>query len=230
MQLTIFGTGYVGLVTGTCFAELGHEVVCMDVDKQKIDMLNRGGVPIYEPGLSELIQKNTQAKRLFFTTDAKEAIGHASILFIAVGTPPNPDGSANLSYVMSAAQMIGQHMDSQKIIVNKSTVQVGTAEKVRECIQKALSDNNKVAIDFDVASNPEFLKEGNAVRIEFTSTQGFHDWVLDEFNASTEKVSDSDENPTTVVEFVANKKGVFEYYCSVGEHRLNGMKGVFVVE
>ncbi len=157
MKLAIVGTGYVGLVTGTCFAETGNNVICVDKDNKKIEMLKKGDIPIYEPGLEPLIKKNVEAKRLLFTTDMEFAVINSEIIFLAVGTPPDEDGSADLSYVISAAEEIAKYMDGYKIIVTKSTVPVGTGEILRERIKKIAK------YDFDVASNPEFLKEGNAV-------------------------------------------------------------------
>jgi len=163
MRVTLFGTGYVGLVTGTCLAEVGNDVVCVDIDEQKIAALNSGEVPIYEPGLAELVTANRETGRLRFTTDALSAIRHGQLLFIAVGTPPDEDGSADLSHVLDVARLIGQHLTSRSIIVNKSTVPVGTADRVRDTIQSELSARGE-AIEFDVVSNPEFLKEGDAVK------------------------------------------------------------------
>ncbi len=162
MRVTIFGTGYVGLVTGACLAEVGNEVVCIDVDEAKIARLNRGEIPIYEPGLAPLVRENGAAGRLHFTTDAKKAIGHAQILFIAVGTPPEEDGSADLSHVLEVAGTIGGAMSRPVTVVNKSTVPVGTADRVRQTISDALAVRG-ANIAFDVVSNPEFLKEGDAV-------------------------------------------------------------------
>ncbi|MBO9874235.1 MULTISPECIES: UDP-glucose dehydrogenase family protein [Xanthomonas] len=162
MRVAIFGTGYVGLVTGTCLAEVGHHVVCVDIDQAKVDGLNKGVVPIYEPGLSPMVKANHAARRLFFTTDAASAIAHGDIVFIAVGTPPDEDGSADLQYVLAVARTIGQHIQGPTIVVNKSTVPVGTADKVRAAIAAELEARGE-AIEFDVVSNPEFLKEGDAV-------------------------------------------------------------------
>ena len=157
MNLSVIGTGYVGLVTGACFAGSGNNVICADIDGAKIDALNKGKVPFYEPSLEELVGKNLKEERLHFTTDIDSAIKNSNIIFIAVGTPPNSDGSVNMDAVMSVARSIGESMDSYKIVVTKSTVPVGTTERIREEIEK-FSD-----IEFDVASNPEFLKEGAAV-------------------------------------------------------------------
>ena len=162
MRVAIFGTGYVGLVTGTCLAEVGHEVVCVDVDAAKVDGLNRGVVPIYEPGLEPMVKANHAIGRLRFTTDAAEAIAHGEVVFIAVGTPPDEDGSADLQYVLAVARTIGEHMSRPLVVVDKSTVPVGTADKVSACIQQVLNDRG-ADIAFDVVSNPEFLKEGAAV-------------------------------------------------------------------
>jgi UDPglucose 6-dehydrogenase len=162
MRVAIFGTGYVGLVTGTCLAEVGHDVVCVDIDAAKVDGLNRGVIPIYEPGLEPMVNANHAAGRLRFTTDAAAGIAHGDIIFIAVGTPPDEDGSADLKYVLAAARTIGAHLAGPAVIVDKSTVPVGTADKVRATIAAALAARN-VDIAFDVVSNPEFLKEGAAV-------------------------------------------------------------------
>ncbi|WAC64189.1 UDP-glucose/GDP-mannose dehydrogenase family protein [Pseudoxanthomonas sp. SL93] len=162
MRVAIFGTGYVGLVTGTCLADVGHDVVCVDIDQAKVDGLNRGVVPIYEPGLASMVKANHAAGRLRFTTDAAQAIGHGELVFIAVGTPPDEDGSADLQYVLAVARTIGQHIERPTVVVNKSTVPVGTADKVQAAIQAELEQRGK-AIAFDVVSNPEFLKEGDAV-------------------------------------------------------------------
>jgi len=162
MNLTIFGTGYVGLVTGTCLAEVGHNVCCVDVDAAKIDGLNQGIVPIYEPGLEPMVKANHAEGRLRFTTDAANAIAHGEVIFIAVGTPPDEDGSADLKYVLAVARSIGQLINRAAVIVNKSTVPVGTADKVRAAITEELAARN-ANIPFDVVSNPEFLKEGAAV-------------------------------------------------------------------
>ena len=162
MKLTIFGSGYVGLVTGACLAEMGNHVVCVDVDPRKIDLLNSGGVPIHEPGLDELIASNMAKGRLKFTTDAKAGVDHGLFQFIAVGTPPDEDGSADLRYVLAVAETIGTHMDGYKVVITKSTVPVGTADKVRARLEKTLTTRES-APEFDVVSNPEFLKEGAAI-------------------------------------------------------------------
>lgn len=163
MRITIIGSGYVGLVTGACLAELGNDVFCLDVDQKKIDLLNAGGVPIYEPGLKELIDRNRTAGRLQFSTDVAASVAHGDVQFIAVGTPPDEDGSADLKYVLAAARSIAEHMDGFKVIVDKSTVPVGTGDKVRAVVAEALAARGKSGIGFSVVSNPEFLKEGAAV-------------------------------------------------------------------
>ncbi len=162
MKITIFGTGYVGLVTGTCLADVGNHVLCVDVDAKKVDRLNAGEVPIFEPGLDDLISTNRREGRLRFTTDASEATRHGGVIFVAVGTPPDEDGSADLRHVLTVARTIGEYLERPAVVVNKSTVPVGTADRVRAAIRQELERRN-VAIDFDVASNPEFLKEGAAV-------------------------------------------------------------------
>ncbi|SIQ86829.1 UDP-glucose dehydrogenase family protein [Solilutibacter tolerans] len=162
MRVSIFGTGYVGLVTGTCLAEVGHQVVCVDVDAAKVRGLEEGVVPIYEPGLTPMVKANHAAGRLRFTTDAADALDFGEVIFIAVGTPPDEDGSADLQYVLAVARSIGEHMQRPSVVVNKSTVPVGTADKVRAAISEALA-NRGIDIPFQVVSNPEFLKEGDAI-------------------------------------------------------------------
>jgi UDPglucose 6-dehydrogenase len=163
MRITIFGTGYVGLVTGTCLAEVGNDVICVDVDADKIARLERGEVPIFEPGLDALVRDNHAAGRLRFSTDAAAAIAHGRVIFIAVGTPPDEDGSADLSHVLAVADTIGRTLASYAVVVNKSTVPVGTADRVRATIADTLAARG-VEVPFDVVSNPEFLKEGDAVK------------------------------------------------------------------
>ena len=163
MKIAIVGTGYVGLVTGTCFADMGIDVTCIDVEKAKIEALKAGRIPIYEPGLETLVSKNHKAGRLHFTTRLEEVVDNVEIIFSAVGTPPDEDGSADLRYVLDVARTIGDCMNSYKLIVTKSTVPVGTAEKVRRVINERL-ELRGTAIEFDVASNPEFLKEGAAIK------------------------------------------------------------------
>lgn len=162
MKIAIVGTGYVGLVTGTCFAEMGTEVFCVDVNTEKIENLKKGIIPIYEPGLEDMVHRNQQAGRLHFTTDLTECLDEVEVLFSAVGTPPDEDGSADLKYVLEVARTVGRNMKKHILVVTKSTVPVGTAKKVRRAIQKEL-DKRGVEIEFDVASNPEFLKEGAAI-------------------------------------------------------------------
>ncbi|WP_317898361.1 UDP-glucose dehydrogenase family protein [Aurantibacillus circumpalustris] len=162
MKITVVGTGYVGLVTGTCFAEVGVDVTCVDIDQKKIDNLNKGILPIYEPGLEEMVSRNALKKRLHFSTALPESIKDSEVAFIAVGTPPDEDGSADLKYVLAVAAGIGQHIEKPLVVVTKSTVPVTTAEKVRKALQAEL-DKRGVKIDFYVASNPEFLKEGAAI-------------------------------------------------------------------
>ena len=163
MNIAIVGTGYVGLVSGTCFADTGANVTCIDVDEKKIERLNNGEIPIYEPGLDELVVKNVKAGRLKFSSDLASVLNDQEIVFSAVGTPPDEDGSADLKYVLQVAQTIGENLNRYLVVVTKSTVPVGTARKVRETIQAEL-DKRGVDITFDVASNPEFLKEGNAIK------------------------------------------------------------------
>ena len=162
MRIAIFGTGYVGLVTGTCLAEVGHDVICVDIDADKVQGLKQGVVPIFEPGLQPMVKANHASGRLDFTTDAASAIAHGEVVFIAVGTPPDEDGSADLQYVLTVARTIGRHIDRQTLVVNKSTVPVGTADKVRAAIASELQSRG-ADVAFDVVSNPEFLKEGDAV-------------------------------------------------------------------
>jgi len=159
-RICLIGTGYVGLVTGTCFADLGNQVICLDIDENKIAQLQRGEMPIYEPGLKELVARNVAAQRLTFTTSYPDAIPHADFIFIAVNTPPSPDGEADLQYVRSAAESIAQVLNHYAIIVNKSTVPVGTGDAVAEILE---ANGKKPGIDFDIVSNPEFLAEGTAV-------------------------------------------------------------------
>ena len=162
MKISVIGTGYVGLVSGTCLAEVGNDVLCLDVDESKINILRQGGIPIYEPGLEDMVQRNVAAGRLRFTTSMEESAAHGVVQFIAVGTPPDEDGSADLQYVVAAARNIGRNMHDYRVIVDKSTVPVGTADKVRAAIKEEL-EKRGVNIDFSVVSNPEFLKEGAAV-------------------------------------------------------------------
>ncbi len=162
MKVTVFGSGYVGLVTGACFAEAGNNVVCVDIDAGKVARLKNGEIPIHEPGLDDIVKRNVEKGRLVFTTSAEEGIAHGLFQFIAVGTPPEEDGSADLSHVLAVAETIGRHMSGYRIVVDKSTVPVGTADRVRERIEQTLGERG-VKLEFDVVSNPEFLKEGAAV-------------------------------------------------------------------
>lgn len=162
MKVTIFGTGYVGLVTGTCLADMGHHVMCVDINEQKVQSLKQGIIPIFEPGLDALVKANVASGNLNFTTSAEEGVNYADVQFIAVGTPPDEDGSADLQYVLAVANSIASYMSGYKVIVNKSTVPVGTADKVQAVVEKVLQARG-AALEFDVVSNPEFLKEGAAV-------------------------------------------------------------------
>jgi UDPglucose 6-dehydrogenase len=163
MKITVFGSGYVGLVTGACLSDVGHDVICVDVDPVKIDRLNAGEIPIFEPGLDEIIARNRKQLRLRFTTDAEHAIAHGEIIFIAVGTPPDEDGSADLKYVLAVASTIGEHLAHDAVIVTKSTVPVGTSDKVRAQTAQALVNRAATSIVVHVVSNPEFLREGAAI-------------------------------------------------------------------
>ena len=162
MKITMFGTGYVGLVTGTCFAEMGNNVLCVDIDAAKIEALQAGKIPIFEPGLEQMVHANSASERLRFTTDVAQGVAHGQLLFIAVGTPADEDGAADLQYVINVAESIGEHMQESKLIVDKSTVPVGTADTVRQTIAGVL-EKRGTTIEFDVVSNPEFLKEGAAI-------------------------------------------------------------------
>ncbi|MGP1678897.1 MAG: UDP-glucose dehydrogenase family protein [Burkholderiales bacterium] len=162
MKITVVGTGYVGLVSGACLADVGNDVLCLDLDASKINILNEGGIPIYEPGLKEMVNRNHKAGRLNFTTDIEQAVAFGTVQFIAVGTPPAEDGSADLQYVLAAARGIGRHMRDYRVVVDKSTVPVGTADKVRDAIAEELKKRG-ADIDYSVVSNPEFLKEGAAL-------------------------------------------------------------------
>ncbi|WP_425659677.1 UDP-glucose dehydrogenase family protein [Tenacibaculum ascidiaceicola] len=162
MKVAVIGTGYVGLVSGTCFSEMGNKVTCVDINQEKINKLHQGIIPIYEPGLEKMVLKNVEKQNLFFTTKLEEAINESEIIFIAVGTPMGEDGSADLQYVLAVAKEIGQKMNKRLIVVDKSTVPVGTADKVKATIQAEL-DKRNVTLEFDVVSNPEFLKEGDAI-------------------------------------------------------------------
>src|ERR1700678_4333475 len=163
MRVSIFGSGYVGLVTGACLADAGNQVVCVDVDQRKVAMLTRGEIPIHEPGLDAVVKRNFAAGRLRFTTQAKEAVEHGLFQLIAVGTPPDEDGSADLRAVLAVARSIGEHMAEYKVVITKSTVPVGTADKVREAVAESLRAR-AAGLEFDTVSNPEFLKEGAAIQ------------------------------------------------------------------
>lgn len=167
MKITVFGSGYVGLVSGACFADAGHDVLCIDVDQKKIDALERGQIPIFEPGLEALVKNNHEAGRLRFSSEGSVGVAHGTLQFIAVGTPPDEDGSADLQYVLAVARTIGSNMDGYRVIINKSTVPVGTADKVTAAVAAELKKRGKSDIEFDVCSNPEFLKEGAAIE-DFT--------------------------------------------------------------
>jgi UDPglucose 6-dehydrogenase len=162
MKVTIYGSGYVGLVTGACLAQVGNDVLCVDIDPKKIEMLKRGESPIYEPGLTDMLRSNQEAGRLNFTLDPAEGVGHGLFQFIAVGTPPDEDGSADLQHVLAVARSIGEHLDEYRVVINKSTVPVGTADRVKAQVQEVLDQRGK-PVEFDVVSNPEFLKEGAAI-------------------------------------------------------------------
>jgi UDPglucose 6-dehydrogenase len=162
MRVSVFGTGYVGLVTGACLADAGNQVLCVDVNAAKVERLKRGEIPIHEPGLEGVVKRSREGGRLDFTTDAAAGVAHGVFQFIAVGTPPDEDGSADLSHVLDVARTIGQRLDDYRVVVNKSTVPVGTADKVKAAIAAELTKRG-VAHEFDVVSNPEFLKEGAAV-------------------------------------------------------------------
>ncbi|MDR7119371.1 UDP-glucose/GDP-mannose dehydrogenase family protein [Rheinheimera soli] len=214
MKLSIFGTGYVGLVTGACLADVGHDVICVDINQSKIDSLKQGGIPIYEPGLENVVKTNVAQGNLRFTTSAEEAVQHAEVIFIAVGTPPDEDGSADLQYVMAVGKTIGQLMTNYKVVVNKSTVPVGTADKVTAVIQQALLERN-CAAEFDVVSNPEFLKEGAAVadfmrpdRIVIGTSSDFAEGIMREvyapFNRNHEKIIVMDVRSSELSKYAAN--------------------------
>jgi UDPglucose 6-dehydrogenase len=214
MRLTIFGSGYVGLVTGACMAETGNHVVCVDIDAEKIARLNSGEVPIYEPGLDDYLERNIEAGRLEFTTDVQKGVDHGLFQFIAVGTPPDEDGSADLQHVLAVAQSIGQHMTDYRIVIDKSTVPVGTADKVREAIRGELSKRG-LALEVDVVSNPEFLKEGAAIddfmkpdRIiigtDNPRTTELLRALYEPFNRSRDRVIDMDIRSAELTKYAAN--------------------------
>jgi UDPglucose 6-dehydrogenase len=215
MKVTVFGIGYVGLVQGAVLAEVGHDVVCVDVDAQKVERLKQGIIPIYEPGLENLVKENHNAGRLHFTTDAAEGVKHGEVQFIAVGTPPDEDGSADLKYVLAVAQTIAQHMERPQIIIDKSTVPVGTADLVTARIREVLAQRGREDLAFDVASNPEFLKEGSAVadcmrpdRIVIGTASKETEEVLRElyapFNRNHEKIIVMDVRSAEPTKYAAN--------------------------
>jgi UDPglucose 6-dehydrogenase len=215
MRITVFGTGYVGLVQGAVLAEVGHDVLCIDVDAAKVAGLKAGRIPIYEPGLEDMVRKNHAEGRLNFTTDAAEGVAHGRIQFIAVGTPPDEDGSADLQYVLAVAGTIAEHMDAPKVVVTKSTVPVGTADKVAARIMEVLGARQRSDLTFDVASNPEFLKEGAAVadcmrpdRIVIGTTSEEAEEVLREvyapFNRNHDKVIVMDVRSAELTKYAAN--------------------------
>ena len=214
MKITIFGTGYVGLVTGTCLAEMGNHVLCMDVDAEKIARLERGEIPIFEPGLEPLVQRNHATGRLAFTTDAVAAVAHGDAIFIAVGTPPDEDGSADLKYVLAVARTIGGHLDRYAVVVDKSTVPVGTADRVRAEIAAAMKQRG-ADVAFDVVSNPEFLKEGDAVNdcmkpdriiVGASSTRAINllKNLYAPFNRNHERIVVMDERSAELTKYAAN--------------------------
>ncbi|MFJ2484751.1 UDP-glucose dehydrogenase family protein [Pseudomonas sp. NPDC087639] len=215
MNVSVFGIGYVGLVQGAALAEVGHNVLCVDVDAARVEALKEGALPIYEPGLKNLVRDNYQSGRLRFGTDLAEAVHHGDVLLIAVGTPPDEDGSADLKYVLSVAQTIALNMDRHHIIVNKSTVPVGTGDLVRERVEQVLADNNRSDLTFDVVSNPEFLKEGCAVedcmrpdRIIIGTDSPRAEEVMRElyepFNRSREKIIVMDVRSAELTKYAAN--------------------------
>ncbi|MEP1740122.1 MAG: UDP-glucose/GDP-mannose dehydrogenase family protein [Kangiellaceae bacterium] len=214
MRITVFGIGYVGLVQGAVMASVGHDVVCVDVDQSKVDALKNGVIPIYEPGLTPLVKENYEAGRLSFTTNAEEAVNHGEVQFIAVGTPPDEDGSADLKYVLAVAETIATYMQERKIIIDKSTVPVGTADKVTDCINSKLATRN-AELNFAVVSNPEFLKEGAAVgdclrpdRIIIGTEDSHAEEVMRElyapFNRNHDKIIVMDVRSAELTKYAAN--------------------------
>ncbi len=214
MKITIFGSGYVGLVTGACFAEVGNDVLCVDIDQQKVDSLNNGVIPIHEPGLDEIVAENIRAGRLRFTSDMREGVGFGLYQIVAVGTPPDEDGSADLRHVLSVAESIGTYMNEYRIVINKSTVPVGTADRVREKIRSVLAER-KIAVDFDVVSNPEFLKEGDAVNdfmkperivigVDNPRTKELIRFLYSPFNRSSDRFIAMDIRSAELTKYAAN--------------------------
>ena len=215
MRVTVFGIGYVGLVQGAVLAEVGHDVVCIDIDANKVERLKQGHIPIYEPGLETLVKENHAAGRLNFTTDAAAGVKHGEVQFIAVGTPPDEDGSADLKYVLAVAETIAQHMESHQIIIDKSTVPVGTADKVSARIAQVLAQRKREDLGYDVVSNPEFLKEGSAVtdcmrpdRIVIGTSSTAAEDVMRElyapFNRNHEKIIMMDVRSAELTKYAAN--------------------------
>ncbi|WP_130871617.1 UDP-glucose dehydrogenase family protein [Pseudomonas bubulae] len=215
MKVTVFGIGYVGLVQGAVLAEVGHDVVCVDIDANKVELLKQGHIPIYEPGLEALVKENHASGRLNFTTDAAAGVKHGEVQFIAVGTPPDEDGSADLKYVLAVAESIAQHMESHQIIIDKSTVPVGTADKVSARIAHVLALRERKDLSFDVVSNPEFLKEGSAVadcmrpdRIVIGTSSATTEDVMRElyapFNRNHEKIIVMDVRSAELTKYAAN--------------------------
>lgn len=215
MKVTVFGTGYVGLVQGAILSEVGHEVICVDVDAVKVERLKNGDIPIYEPGLEPIVTENYAAGRLRFTTDATEAVKHGEIQFIAVGTPPDEDGSADLKYVLAVAETIASNMEKRQVIIDKSTVPVGTADKVKAKVAETLEKRGRTDLQFDVVSNPEFLKEGSAVadcmkpdRIIIGTDSDYAEEVMRElyapFNRNHDKVMIMDVRSAELTKYAAN--------------------------
>ncbi|MGP4957338.1 UDP-glucose dehydrogenase family protein [Pseudomonas helleri] len=215
MKVTVFGIGYVGLVQGAVLAEVGHDVVCIDIDANKVERLKQGHIPIYEPGLEALVKENYTAGRLNFTTDAAAGVKHGEVQFIAVGTPPDEDGSADLKYVLAVAETIAQHMERPQIVIDKSTVPVGTADKVRARISQVLAQRQRDDLTFDIVSNPEFLKEGSAVtdcmrpdRIVIgtscTETEEVMRELYAPFNRNHEKIIVMDVRSAELTKYAAN--------------------------
>ncbi|MGM0702879.1 MAG: UDP-glucose dehydrogenase family protein [Pseudomonadota bacterium] len=215
MNVTVFGTGYVGLVQGAILADVGHHVVCVDVDADKVAKLEQGIVPIFEPGLETLVKENAAAGRLRFTTDAAAGVAHGTVQFIAVGTPPDEDGSADLQYVLAVAETVARHMTEHRIVIDKSTVPVGTADKVRARMSDVLAERGREALTFDVVSNPEFLKEGSAVadcqkpdRIiigtESEATEELMRELYAPFNRNHEKILVMDVKSAELTKYAAN--------------------------
>ncbi|MDH4610277.1 UDP-glucose/GDP-mannose dehydrogenase family protein [Pseudomonas sp. BN102] len=215
MKVTVFGIGYVGLVQGAVLAEVGHDVVCIDVDANKVERLKQGDIQIYEPGLENLVKENHAAGRLNFTTDAAAGVKHGEIQFIAVGTPPGEDGSADVKYVLAVAETIARNMESHQIIIDKSTVPVGTADKISACVTKILAERGREDLAFDVASNPEFLKEGSAVAdcmrpdriIIGTGSQQTEEFMRElyaPFNRNRERIIVMDVRSAELTKYAAN--------------------------